>query len=152
MAAIAAILRNKYYTVMRFLAFALLSLLVSYSAKPNGAEQRMIDELERRVVLPPGAGKLACYERYYAPTTLSQITGRPVPQDLSLLQGMYILGNQPGIHWKRNAKDFPGMNDAGCAAIEIMYDTAKHQLLWPAECSAGFNGMHPKEVVPPVTC
>ena len=112
----------------------------------------MIDDLERKVVLPPGAGKLACYERYYAPTKLSQLIGRRVSKDLSLLQGMYILGRQPRIHWKKNTKDFPRMDDAGCAAIEVIYDTAKRQLLWPAECSTGFNGIHPKVVAPPVTC
>jgi len=137
---------------MRLPASALFVLLMACSAQPNDTERAWIDDLEGKIALPPGAGKLACYERYYAPIKLSELAGVSVPQDRLLLKGMYIVGNRAGVRWKTAVGDFPSIFDAGCSAIEVIYGTQDHRLLFPASCHPTVGGVRPEAVDPPVVC
>lgn len=134
------------------LALILCGFLAACSAQPSDIQRTWIQDLELKVVLPPGAGKLACYERHYTSIKLSELAGQPIRKDRLLIEGVFVLGGRPGTHWAKKVSDLPKAFDAGCSAITVTYDTTTHQLFSPAECSTTVAGVSPKAVEPPVTC
>jgi hypothetical protein len=137
---------------MRLFFVASFVVFTACSVQPNDAERAWIEDLETKAALPPGAGKLACYERHYAPIKLSELTGVSGSDDRLLMQGRYMLGGHTGVSWKKTVSDLPKVFDSGCSVIEVIYDTKAHRIFAPARCSPTVAGAIPETVEPPVVC
>ena len=115
--------------------------------------QGRIADLESKVALLPGAGKLQCYERHYAILKGQELAdwGLQKPGRM-LLVGHYFRSDKPGIYWHKNSKDLPEIADAGCDMLTVAHLVGDPERRIDASCSATFAGISPESVEPPVSC
>jgi len=77
-----------------------------------------MDSIEKRVRMPPNAGRLNAYSRFYAQAEHGRIMGVYV-QDA--YEGLAI-GKR---RWVRSAEDLPGIMDGGCYVVTVIYIPGK---------------------------
>ena len=85
------------------------------------AREELMDQIERQVRLPAGAGPLASYARYYA--------WQQREDGLRKVVGVYVRlsGHPPGRSWVAE-NEFPLILDGGCAMITLSYDLAAQRV------------------------
>ena len=91
---------------------------------PNTEAQariELMDQIERQVRLPEGAGPLASYARYYA--------WQQRDDGLRKVIGVYVRlsGHAPGRYWVAE-NEFPLILDGGCAMISLSYNLAAQRI------------------------
>lgn len=138
---------------MRRLTLALVLACFGCASGPSAREQALVAELEKRVVLPRGAGELRCYTRYYALVRgkqLEELLGVPGKLPMrELLIGTYRepkAGEKPGIRWVASPSDVPRIHDAGCSSMTVWYDPDWPEKQVQASCSPDFAGSVPQEI------
>ena len=100
-------------------------------ARPD--RRTIIDAIERRVVLPPGAQPLDRYARFYADGPGGEVTGVYV--------GLPPPEWPPGTRrWVERLGDLPIIDDGGCSVIGLVFDPAKRTLR-----DVGCNGPPPPD-------
>ena len=125
---------------------------------PSDEDKALVADIESRVSLPKGGGKLQCYKRLYAIFEGEEINkhwGTHIPHlfGRKLVEGRYIFGGRPGIYWTKNAKDLePEIMDGGCNDIFVEHLTGDPPEAIHAECSADISGGGPEEISPPRDC
>ncbi len=91
---------------------------------PNTEEQariELMDQIERQVRLPEGAGRLETYASYYA--------WQPRDDGYRKVVAVYqnLTGERPGRHWVAE-NEFPVIMDGGCGVISLSYDVAAQRI------------------------
>jgi hypothetical protein len=115
---------------MRALFAATLMLAACSSESPTAVESdtsksvsplttkegraRIMDEIERQVQLPPEAGELQQYARYYAFDGESVIGTYMSSGENDPLRGKRL--------WLADRRDLPILMDGGCAVVNVVYD------------------------------
>ena len=133
-------------------AVLLLLPLTCSACGPTAEENALISKVESTVVLPKGAGSLACYERHYALLRGDQVQEYIGPLKIDrMLVGRYIPSDKPGVHWERNADHLPKIYDAGCGLIEVFYAVGIDKSP-RAFCATNLAGVSPEVVEPPRSC
>jgi hypothetical protein len=77
-------------------------------------EAALADEIEAKVVMPVGASFLNGYARFYAATPAGKIVGL-------YFRGVSD-GLEPGARRWVPAKALPGVDDGGCAVVNVVFD------------------------------
>ena len=125
---------------------------------PSADDKTLIADLESRVSLPKGGGKLQCYERLYLISEGEEINKRwdtnfPKVSGRKLVEGRYTFGGRPGIYWTKTPKDLgPEIMDGGCNDIYVTHLTGEPVTLIAATCSEDISGAGPEEISPPRSC
>lgn len=89
-------------------------LAVSLGTGPTPSEiQALMDRIEARISMPPGASPLALYERYYA--------WEAREDGVRKVFGTYVRGHGSGRHWV-NQNELPLVMDGGCGIVTLTYD------------------------------
>jgi hypothetical protein len=145
---------------MRRLILACALICFGCTSGPTEREQSLITEVETRVQLPKGAGKLQCYRRYYTVLRgkqLEEYLGGPnrLPYR-ELLIGTYRepeMGEAPGVKWVASMKEVPELHDGGCLDMTVLFATGWPENKVKALCSLDFSGNMPEEIKgKPLTC
>ena len=95
------------------------------SATPPNTEAQarleLMDQIERQVRLPEGAGPLASYARYYA--------WQQREDGFRKVVAVYenLTGAPPGRRWVADT-EFPLVMDGGCGFISLSYDLAAQRV------------------------
>lgn len=97
---------------MNGLISALFAVSLGMGSTP-GEIQALMDRIEARVSMPPGASPLALYERYYA--------WEAREDGVRKVFGTYVRGQGTGRHWV-NQNELPLVMDGGCDIITLTYD------------------------------
>jgi hypothetical protein len=84
--------------------------------RPEVTQAALMARIEREVRLPPGAGALATYARYYA-----WRDGKDGRKVVAVWQN--LTGERPGRHWVTE-RDFPVIMDGGCGVVSLTWDVA----------------------------
>ena len=115
----------------RWVIVACAGVLVSgCSQVPLSAEETLIVEIERSVVLPKGAFPLESYDRYYARGEL----GKEI-ENGEIISGVYLRRSfDPGqarttAHHLVDLSELPMFFDGGCDLVNVRYDTATKRVL-----------------------
>ena len=134
----------------------LLTLLLT-TAPQQDRENRLMDEIERTVALPTGAGPLSAYGRYYAYEGRGKVLAIYLVPEPSVGNSCEIFtihrGSRPcnrreiqemkrrharaaGLRvpagkrrWYGDSRDLPQIADGGCMQITIEYDVASKRVL-----------------------
>ena len=85
------------------------------------AREELMDEIERQVRLPEGAGPLASYARYYA----WQQRDDGYRKVVAVFER--LTGAPPGRRWVAET-DFPLAMDGGCGLISLSYDVTARRI------------------------
>lgn len=84
--------------------------------RPEVMQEALMDRIEREVRLPPDAGALATYARYYA-----WRDGKDGRKVIAVWQN--LTGERPGRHWVTE-RDLPVIMDGGCGVVSLTWDVA----------------------------
>ena len=148
---------------MRFIAALLIALvIVSGCARMPPVKEKLMNEIERAVVLPKGARSLNSYGRNYAFSGRNKVTAvylvpSPPPDPGQGCDVMLAnLSSRPCTkqevaesaasaarasasetpagqrRWFVNRDDLPVVSDGGCEQVTIEFDTAAHRVIWVA--------------------
>lgn len=134
---------------------SLLFLSIAGCVRAPSRQDVLMEEIERKVVLPKNAQPLASYARYYAFSNKSDVVAAYLIPLAPLMPGegceemLENFGSRPCTkeevaegtiskdtenvagkrHWLRNTRNLPSMGDGGCAQVNITYDTTAHRVL-----------------------
>jgi hypothetical protein len=112
-------------------AFHLLLLASVHAATKPARTEALMNEIERRVVLPEGADALRVYDRGYALANPDKVVG------------IYLMSPRTGTgqmragkrKWYGRIADLPFVFDGGCMQVRVEYQISTHRVL-----SASCNG------------
>lgn len=110
----------------------------------DAGNTKLLDQIERSVALPAGAGPLESYSRYFAPDGKGNIEALYVVHSRQFVDDAYAFcqsrqmkafpcGERPGTvelaqpghrKWLDDARDLPIPDGGGCGAIRFSYDLA----------------------------
>jgi hypothetical protein len=142
-----------------FLAAALaIGLAASAHAQVSDAaiDPALVAKIESQTVLPPGAAKLADYDRYYGRATMAFLTPDG-SGERDVIAGVW-LKRGPTMPLQRNATAIPGqagafslgsdgnlplVSDGGCGVLTVYFDLKTQTFL--------FRGNRPPVATPPIT-
>lgn len=124
-----------WLTVLSLLTFPLVGC-----AGAKGDKQKLVETVEDALLLPQEASPLGSYERYYADrdgVILAVFINHSDDQRQAVAQHCRTLESEPfpcpiaggevrlvdagESTWVEDWRDLPGMNDAGCAQVNIEY-------------------------------
>jgi hypothetical protein len=136
---------------MRALIMPLVLVCFGCTEGPDPKEKSLLAEVERRVVLPKGAGELRCYKRYYAIVRGKQLEELLMSDanDLpfrEILIGLYRRPGreeEPGIQWVENPEDMPKFYDGGCNTLRVSHAAGLFEKKIKATCSFTISGNIP---------
>jgi hypothetical protein len=144
--------------VLAFQALALWLLAAAVSPSDAQQQQRLADEIERLVVLPPHARPLSVYGRNYArsgnevvavyliprspvsaregcETMTKDFHSRPCTkreiQDLERSEALELRAQTPaGVRrWYKTTNELPGVLDGGCMQVNVRYQISTRRIL-----------------------
>lgn len=134
---------------------SLLLLTIAGCVRTPSRQDVLMDEIERKVVLPKNAQPLASYARYYAFSNKSNVIAAyliplapPIPGE-DCEEMLENFGSRPCTkeevaegttskdtenvagkrHWLGSNRNLPSMGDGGCAQVNVTYDTIAHRIL-----------------------
>ena len=143
----------------QFAALYLLAFMSSGCSRAGSRQDELMDEIERSVVLPKGAERLAAYGRYYAfsdrqTVVASYLLPLPVPsfdegceemsedlssrpctkQEVATMRASSARDaaarTPPGKRrWLSSTKHLPFIADGGCMQVRIEFDPSAHRVL-----------------------
>jgi hypothetical protein len=137
----------------RFLLLITALCAVACSNAPTREQQAVIADVESKVSLPPGGGKLSCYARHYTILQGQELVDWGLNKPgRKLLMGYYLPSNKPGVFWHEKSQHLPKMADAGCDMLEVLHLIGEREQRISAFCSANIAGYQPETVDPPRNC
>jgi hypothetical protein len=138
----------------RFALLMLSGCAAACANHPTAEQNAIVADIERRVVLPRGAGDLKCYERYYLianEADQKRLYGVALSGKRVVL-ATYVAGKKPGVRWIDSADGFPDLQDAGCGKLSAVYIVGDPAFPVEAACAPDLAGRIGNVVDPPVTC
>ena len=119
----------------RLFVLLLLVCIIDKDAntQPGGDLDRMIEEIEREMVMPLGAKPLEGYNRFYGFSTISErqvVKGVYLFQDISVADRYTFAPSTTLGAFKVFEEDFPGIADGGCSVVTVIYDLSVGELVW----------------------
>lgn len=91
----------------------LAALLLAAAPAPSAETNAIMDRIESRIALPPGASPLGLYDRYYAWESRDD--------GVRKVLGTYVRGQRPQRHWV-GQNELPLVMDGGCDIVTLTYD------------------------------
>lgn len=153
--AVAASPNDCQYILMKLLFFLLAASPLSACTAELTPEERatLVRDIELRVLLPKGAGDLACYQREYsivkAPNTAFIVGEYHLATPY---MGMNAGDLKPGVIWEKRENLTMGFVDQGCRTLWFKHPLHDIGSSIQAKCGPTLDGTLPKTVNPPVEC
>jgi hypothetical protein len=110
--------------MMRLVMVPLLLITGAAAAPVSGHQKALMDEIERSVVLPEGAGPLLAYVRNYAfsgPDEVVAIYLIPIPGVAAQTAGKR--------RWFSDVRSLPFIFDGRCMQVRVDYQISTHRAL-----------------------
>lgn len=153
--AVAARPNDCQYILMKLLYFLLAASPLSACTAELTAEERatLVGDVERRVLLPEGAGDLACYQREYSIVKASNTVYLVGEYHLATrYMGMDAGDLKPGVIWEKRENLTMGFVDQGCRTLWFKRPLDDIGSSIQAKCGPTFDGTLPTKVNSPVEC
>lgn len=144
-------------TLLVAMAFGASLAAGAHAQTPDAAvDPALVARIESASVLPPGAAKLADYDRYYSRATMEFLTPDGAGER-DVIAGVW-LKRGPTMPIQRNATAIPGqagafslgpdgnlpfVADGGCGVLTVYFDIRTRAFL--------FRGPRPPAATPPIT-